>query len=218
MATWVTHFRIAEEFIKRNLPVSKLDFLIGNIGPDCGLINEDGKFNPPKRVTHFMNNHEVQTDLFFQQYNLNNLDFTTTEGSYYLGYYFHLITDEEWIKLTRVKKNEPVHQAILGTPEYNHFVKRDWYWLDFKYLKQNRDHIFWTDFQYIKEFSEYLPFFPAGQTLQQIKNIIQFYCTSTIPEDHEPVYISEAEVDDFVQETVNKIQERFIKKIGRNFS
>lgn len=218
MATWVTHFRIAEELINRSLPVSKIDFLIGNIGPDCGLVNEDGKFTPPKQVTHFMNGREVQAELFFQQYELNNLDITTAKGSYLLGYYCHLITDEEWIKLTQVKKNEQVHQAIIGTPEYNHLVKRDWYWLDFKYLRHNREHIFWTVFQNIQGYSEYLPFFSEGQTFQQIQNITDFYRNTKVPEDHEPVYLKEAEVDDFVQETVNKIQEIFIQKFGRNFS
>ncbi|KRE91144.1 hypothetical protein ASG89_34455 [Paenibacillus sp. Soil766] len=218
MATWVTHFRIAEELIKRGLPVSILDFLVGNIGPDCGLVNEDGKFTPPKQVTHFMEGREVRSELFFQQYELNKLDMTSAQGSYYLGYYLHLITDEEWIKLTQVKKNEQVHQAIIGTPEYNHLVKRDWYWLDFKYLRQNRNHIFWTVFRNIQGYSEYLPFFSAGQTFQQIQNITNFYCNTEVPEDYDPVYMKEAEVDDFVQGTVNKIQEVGIQRIGWNFS
>lgn len=218
MATWVTHFRIAEELIKRCLPVSELDFLVGNIGPDCGLINEDGKFIPPKRVTHFMDGRETQAELFFQQYELNNLDITTAKGSYYLGYYCHLITDVEWIKLIKVKKIEQVHQAIIDNPEYSQIVKRDWYWLDFKYLMEHHNHIFWTVFQNIQHYQEYLPFFPAGQTFQQIQNITYFYCNTKVPKDHEPIYMTEAEVDDFVQETVNKIQEIYTQRLGQNFN
>lgn len=99
-----------------------------------------------------------------------------------------------------------MHQAVIGTPEYNQLVKRDWYWLDFKYLKLNSGDVFWTDFQYIQQYPEYLPFFPEGQTFKQIQNIIQFYCNNEVPIDYEPTYIEEAEVDDFVLETVNKIQ------------
>ncbi|MDQ0092038.1 hypothetical protein J2T12_005482 [Paenibacillus anaericanus] len=163
-----------------------------------------------------MNSREIQSELFFQQFELNILDITTAKGSYYLGYYFHLITDEEWINLTKVKRNEQGHKAIIDTPEYNRLVKRDWYWLDFKYLKQHRDHIFWTDFQNIQDYSEFLPFYPAGQTFQQIQNIIHFYCNTQVPEDHEPIYMKEAEVDDFVQETVDKIQAIFIQRMGQN--
>ncbi|KGE18418.1 hypothetical protein PWYN_28355 [Paenibacillus wynnii] len=217
MATWVTHFRIAEELINRGLNISKVGFLIGNIGPDCGLMNEDGKFSPPKRVTHFMNDREINAEMFYQQFSLNKIDFTSEKGSYYLGYYVHLITDKEWIKLINIKKEEQVHQAIIGTSEYNHLVKRDWYWLDFKYLKEKQDHIFWTDFQYIKGFTEHLPFFAAGQTNQQIKNITQFYCNTLVPEDHVPVYLKEVEVNYFVKETVNKIQIILTQRMGLHF-
>lgn len=57
MATWVTHFRIAEALMKAGVPVSKVDFLVGNIGPDCGIAHEEGSLAPfrhvPKSVTHF---------------------------------------------------------------------------------------------------------------------------------------------------------------------
>lgn len=218
MATWVTHFRIAEELIKRGLPVSELDFLVGNIGPDCGLANEDGKFTPPKRVTHFMDGREIQAELFFQQYKLNNLDITPPKGSYYLGYYVHLMTDVEWIKLTKVKKMEKVHQTIIDTPEYSQMVKRDWYWLDFKYLLEHPNHMFWTVFQNIQHYQEHLPFFPGGQTFQQIQNITYFYCNTNVPKDYEPIYMTESEVDDFVQETANMIQEIYIQRLGQNFN
>lgn len=206
MATWVTHFRIAEELIKRGLPVSKVDFVVGNIGPDCGLADEEGKIAPPKRITHFKDGQGIQPEHFFEQHELQNHDIASSEGSYYLGYYCHLITDVEWVKLTRTKQEEQVHQAVIGTPEYNQLVKRDWYWLDFKYLKLNSGHVFWTDFQYIQQYPEYLPFFPEGQTFKQIQNIIEFYCNNEVPIGYEPTYIKEAEVDDFVLETVNKIQ------------
>ncbi|WNS43899.1 hypothetical protein [Paenibacillus sp. MMS20-IR301] len=207
MATWVTHFRIAEELIKRGLPVSRADFLVGNIGPDCGLADEEGKLNPPKRITHFKDGNGIRPEHFSEQYELNDLDMITNEGSYCLGYYCHLITDVEWVKLTRLKQQEQVHQAMIGTSEYNSLVKRDWYWLDFKYLKLHSDHMFWTDFQYIQHYPEYLPFFPEGQTFKQVRNIVSFYCNTEVPMEYDPVYIKEAEVDRFVEETANKIQD-----------
>ena len=47
LATWVTHFRIAEQLLKKKAPVSTVQFLVGNIGPDCGLIGQDGTPTPP---------------------------------------------------------------------------------------------------------------------------------------------------------------------------
>lgn len=75
MATWVTHFRIAEALISRDLPVSKIDFLVGNIGPDCGLIGEDGKPMPPKEITHFKMNHTVHLlcEIVSQRMNMGGL-------------------------------------------------------------------------------------------------------------------------------------------------
>lgn len=214
MATWITHLRIAEELLTRNLPLSKVDFLVGNIGPDCGLLNDEGKFSPPKRVTHVTNEQGIQPDLFFEQHERDILGSSSLRASYLLGYYCHLITDVEWVKLTLEKKKEQVHQAMVGSPDYNRLVKRDWYWLDFKYLKQNPDHMFWSDFQRIQEYPEYLPFFPEGQTLKQIRNITHMYCNTIVPEHYEPTFIKEVEVDDFVQETVNKIYELLLQKWG----
>lgn len=131
MATWVTHFRIAEQFIKQNLPLPKIDFLVGNIGPDCGLIGADGKPTPPKRITHFVIDGKMSSETFYNQYLHNITDYTTSKASYLLGYYFHLVTVEEWIKLTNKKKKEKVIEDILDSPDYTRLVKQDWYGYDF---------------------------------------------------------------------------------------
>ncbi|RED66159.1 hypothetical protein [Cohnella lupini] len=216
MATWVTHFRIAEEFIKRDLPISKIEFLVGNIGPDCGLIGEDGNPNPPKEITHFKIEGKIDAESFYNQYLIESTRITNSKESYYLGYYFHLVTDEEWIKLTKYKKKEKVFQNILNTPEYTSLVKRDWYGLDFLYLKKNKDSIFWTDFQSIKEFPEYMNFFPFGQTSKQIKNITEFYQNSSISGDHDFIYLTADEMDKFVENTVRVLKEKLIRKMNIN--
>ncbi|TQR45952.1 hypothetical protein C7Y44_09615 [Paenibacillus popilliae] len=207
MATWVTHFRIAEALISRDLPVSRIDFLVGNIGPDCGLIGEDGKPTPPKEITHFMMNRVITAESFYEQYLLDPIDISSPKGSYYLGYYFHLVTDEEWIKLANRKKKKEVFQSILNTPEYTPLVKKDWYGHDFVYLKENKESIFWTEFQHIDEYPEFLSFFPAGQTSQQIRNITEFYHESSIAEDHEFIYLTREDIDGFVNHTVHLLCE-----------
>ena len=100
LATWVTHFRITEELLKTELPVSKIEFLVVNIGPDCGLIGEDGKPTPPKETTHFEIEGKINSDSFYQQYLSDEKESSLSEFSYYLGYYIHLVTDEKWIAFT----------------------------------------------------------------------------------------------------------------------
>ncbi|SES28572.1 hypothetical protein SAMN04487944_1358 [Gracilibacillus ureilyticus] len=202
MATWVTHFRIAEELLKKELPVSTIDFLVGNIGPDCGLIGEDGIPAPPKEITHFYNGGRTNADSFYQKYLSVEKESSTRQFSYYLGYYIHLVTDEEWLKLTENKKKEEVYQKIANTPEYTSLVKKDWYGLDFLYLKEHPDNIFWESFQHITDFPEYLSFFPQGQTMKQIRNITKFYQTHSISEDHKFIYLTSEEADHFVEKTV----------------
>ena len=202
MATWVTHFRITEELLKKDIPVSKVAFLVGNIGPDCGLIGENGKPTPPKEITHFKVEGKISSDSFYHQYLQNENESVTDEFSYYLGYYIHLVTDEEWLKLLERKKKEKAYQEILNTPEYSRLVKRDWYGLDFLYLKNHKDNIFWKEFQYITDFPEYLEIFPHGQTQKQIRNITEFYQSSTISDDHNFIYLTPNEVNEFIENTI----------------
>jgi hypothetical protein len=41
LATWVTHFRIAENLLNYGIELSREEFLVGNIGPDCGLPSKE---------------------------------------------------------------------------------------------------------------------------------------------------------------------------------
>ncbi|MEG9295311.1 zinc dependent phospholipase C family protein [Mangrovibacillus sp. Mu-81] len=213
MATWVTHFRIAEELLKTDIPVSPIEFLVGNIGPDCGLIGEDGVPKPPKEITHFEVEGRISSASFYKQYLNGGKESQTREFSYYLGYYIHLVTDEGWLKLLVRKKKEKLYQDILNSPDYAGIVKKDWYGLDFLYLKHHKDNIFWTEFQHITDFPEYLSFFKKGQTFEQIRNITEFYQTSSIPEDHEFIYLTAAEVDDFVERTLQEVKEQLNEKL-----
>ena len=54
MATWGSHFRIAENILKTYTNLNRQLFAIGNIAPDCGLPNDDwSAFTPPKELSHF---------------------------------------------------------------------------------------------------------------------------------------------------------------------
>ena len=206
MATWVTHFRIAERILETDSSFDRLSFLVGNIGPDCGLVGADGRPEPPKTITHFKTENGISSDLFKKTYLTDPERYTSAEWSYLVGYYFHLITDEYWVRLTRAKKEEPIVKAIVGTPDYTRLVKTDWYGIDFEYLAKHPNHIFWTDFRHITSFADVLPFFPQGQTKKQIQNITSFYETHPFDPQHTYMYMSPEEVDDFIEEVLCGLQ------------
>lgn len=105
MATWMVHFRIAENLLKSGLEVSGKEFLVGNIGPDCGLPDKENKmFIPPKQITHFKVENKTTPSLFAEQYlHYTEQEFSVPQSSFYLGYYVHLLTDVEWSKLHQIK-------------------------------------------------------------------------------------------------------------------
>ncbi|MGM7702800.1 zinc dependent phospholipase C family protein [Pseudalkalibacillus sp. Hm43] len=211
MATWMAHFRIAENLLKRGLRVPEKEFVVGNIGPDCGLPDEDtGEFYPSPEVTHFKVDKKITPNLFLEQYlNKDQLEFTTAQLSFYLGYYVHLVTDVEWSALHQEKKKEPVYRDILGTPEYTRKIKSDWYGGDFVYLNENRDNIFTNAFQHIESFPDYLDLFPEHQITKQIKRITEFYLSDVgnfaLDPTYEFKYLTPEEVSRFVEETSEKL-------------
>ncbi|WP_058303121.1 zinc dependent phospholipase C family protein [Gorillibacterium timonense] len=215
MATWITHMRIAERLMDEGLSVSDKEFIVGNIGPDCGLPGEDGAYYPPRTVTHFKLNGETNPDLFYEQYTapyLTSMDHK--ELSFHLGYYAHLVTDLEWKTFIQHKKTDEVHQAILDHPDFWRFLKQDWYGVDFNYLQNHADAKFWTVFQNIHEFPDYLDIFPQGQILEQIKRITAFYQESSLPDGYIFTYLAPSEMDEFVGATVSKLTMLLNARIG----
>ncbi len=56
MATWMTHFRIADFYIDEltKYGIDIPNFIFANIAPDCGILNEDRlTYTPSKEISHF---------------------------------------------------------------------------------------------------------------------------------------------------------------------
>lgn len=117
MATWVTHFRIAEKLINLGLDVCPEEFLVGNIGPDCGLANEEGIFYPPKEITHFEVDGKINADLFYLQYILNKeRDLSKEQLSFKLGLLFSF-TDRFGVEqFLQTKKEGTCPSRHFGNP------------------------------------------------------------------------------------------------------
>ena len=203
MATWIAHMRIAEYFMKRYDKLNNIDFLVGNIAPDCGVPNEDwSKFTPDKKITHWqLDGKNSDTEDFKEKYvKKENAGF-----NFYLGYYFHLLTDNAWKESFRASIEKIIQGKISGWE-----LKKDWYGQDHVYLQNNPDSIFFTMFSKIEEYpNKFLDFFPQDAFSKQIKYITNFYLNSEEDAEREFPYLSKSEMDSFVDNTIIDIEKTY---------
>lgn len=201
MATWITHLRIAENFIKEGLVPDNYitEFIEGSVAPDCGYGQKDSfsGFNPPPSVTHFSpDGTKVFCDYkgFYDAY-LNN---RTRDAAYYfyLGYYIHLICDALWstvIFLPATLKYKTKSDEFVNT------LKKDWYDIDFKYLKENPDFTPYKVLCGVDTIPQYLPYYDENQLTVQIKCIADYYKDSTEhATDRVYTYLTPDEITEFV--------------------
>lgn len=205
MATWIAHMRIAEHFMKKNESLNNVEFLVGNIGPDCGVPNDDwSRFTPDTKTTHWQTGDKSTIDAeAFKRAYLRKKD---VKYPFYLGYYFHLLTDIEWMKLYEQKQQEPLYAEGLKADEnFIWTIKKDWYGQDRVYLQEHRESIFFTKFSTINEFQNiYLDFYPENAFIRQIKYITEYYLQGIEKENpnREFPFLSKAEMDTFVDDTI----------------
>ena len=61
MAEWVSHLIVADKVLEKFPQLSRHEFCVGNIAPDCNIPNEDWtEFTPPRAVTHWMQDNRKQ--------------------------------------------------------------------------------------------------------------------------------------------------------------
>ena len=211
MATWIAHMRVAEHFMNAYPELNSEAFLVGNIGPDCGVPNEDwSSFTPDKNVTHWLLDGEnIHSEDFKQKYIDNAI-----LQPFYLGYYFHLITDIGWSGLYNRKKQEPLCAA--GLAENKNFIwaiKKDWYGQDHVYLMEHPECVFYTVFAKIDSFeNKYFDFYPPEAFTRQIKHITQFYLNAKEDAARDFIYLSKGEMNDFVSETIQTLEKIYKPK------
>ncbi len=207
MATWIAHLRIAENILKNMDDLDSIAFILGNVGPDSGVPNEDwSSFNPPKKITHWINEeNNIDAERFFDRYLKNNL-MEYSKYSYVLGYYIHLLTDIEWSKFfNKKKKNALYNKKLKEDASFIWTIKKDWYGLDFLYLEKNPNFIFHTIFKNIDEVPDYIDYFPKGALMKQVKYITEYYLGDNEETKENFIYLNEEEMDKFIDDTSKKI-------------
>jgi hypothetical protein len=211
MATWIAHLRVAEKLLNKGYNFDPEAFVVGNIGPDSGVPNEDwSNFDPPKKITHWEGEgKKINVQGFWDKYLSNeNIEESDEVFSFKIGYFVHLLTDIEWSKLFDKKKKEALYKEGLEKDKnFIWVIKKDWYGLDYLYLKKNPMSIFNTLFRNITSVPDYLDYFPKGAFEKQVKYITEFYLGENNETKDNFIYLNEEEMDDFIENATSVIDE-----------
>lgn len=219
MASWMVHLRIADKFLDKIENLEEDAFILGNLAPDSGVPNEDWTaFIPPSDITHFKSKMggktKIDVERFLEEYFTEELRnrYSNREYSFFLGYYFHLLTDIAWGKMVKAGGMTRENAEKEGIP-YEEFVnknKDDWYDLDFLYLEEHPDfrtfHLYETMADVNNGFME---IFPENAFENRREYICGFYRSKEHGDLHRDYrYLTKERVEQFVGETVEMIRQR----------
>lgn len=217
MASWMIHLRVAQGIYEKLNLVHKSEFVMGNIAPDSGVPTADGTgFVPDAAVSHFRIVDEngikdVHDDWFVAQYfsKEKREHYNEKEYAFYFGYLTHLLTDKFWAsKIVYGAKEKLSDLFEQDNVTFWKNVKRDWYDLDFLYLKKHPEFEAFRIYDGINEFKNtYLDFFAEDAFEQRKKFIVEFYRKGVETMEERETYISPEELDEFVERAVDGIIE-----------
>ena len=218
MASWMVHLRVADKLLSVFPMLNPTEFVVGNIAPDSGLPNGDGTYTPDKDQSHFRTDHNSEhpypdPTLFISQYMTPAQwkTYTPCERSFYLGYYAHLLTDVAWLSnifqpcMEQHKdesENDP-HGFINGP------LKRDWYDLDYLYLRDHPDFRAWEIYKAAVDFENtYIDAFAPHAFADRREFIVWFYSQEKDNLDRLYPYLTKERAEQFAEETAADIAEK----------
>lgn len=217
MASWMVHLRLADNLLDLINDLDAELFGIGNVAPDSGMPDEAWQsFTPPPEVSHFHASREAafpSQDLkFYRRY----LSETEPEDdphrfSFLLGYFFHLLTDNLWA----VKIDQPTRVRYAyefeRDAEFIWEVKRDWYGLDFRYVRSHPEAFFWRVFVDSHYKVDYLNFMPVKAVQERVAYIKDFYqrddekTEALLERPFE--FLTQDKMDTFIEKTTERLQQ-----------
>ena len=215
MATWMVHLRIADRLIDYICGLSRTEFVVGNIAPDSGIPNEDWSvFSPSADISHFKTTDtdgfkNIHLNEYVDKYYSVELrkQYDTRQKSFYLGYLTHLLADKMWAdSIVRPSKDRFIELFKKNKEEWIWTLKKDWYDLDFLYIKSNPNFRAFSIYNNAIGFdNKYLSFFTKDAFDIRRNYITGFYNEKRDNLEREYPYLAEEEMDFFVDESAEKI-------------
>ena len=217
MASWMVHLRIADKLLNEISNLSATEFVVGNIAPDSGVPNEDWSvFTPSGDVSHFKTTDaDGFKDIHLNEYveRFFTLEqrgkYNNKQKSFYLGYLTHLLTDIMWGNLiVRPSKDKFKYLFDKDRTEWIWTLKKDWYDLDFLYIKKNPEFRAFSIYINAVGFNnDYMDFFIKDAFENRRQYITGFYSDGRENLEREYTYLKEEDMDRFVEESSEKISQ-----------
>lgn len=210
MASWMIHFRVADGIMDSIKNVDKEKFIVGNIGPDCGELCDDGKsYKPLKYITHWQNpgnkKESLENDFFLKYISGGEM---SSDKSFYIGYYSHLLTDILWKKKIYNPTKEKYLNKYNNETELNHRIKADWGDIDQLFFRNNPDFRTLKLFQKITSFpNRYFNYYSDTAFESKIVEISTCYNNINLSNnlDREYTFLNKEQADDFVIKAIEEI-------------
>ena len=217
MATWIVHLRVADKLMNEISNLSPKEFVVGNIAPDSGIPNEDWSvFTPSGDVSHFKTtDSDGLKDIHLNEYvekfftKEQRKKYNSKQKSFYLGYLTHLLTDIMWVnEIVRPCKCKYKSLNNKDKTKWIWTMKKDWYDLDFLYIKKNPNFRAYLIYKNTVGFhNDYINFFSENSFDNRREYIIGFYSSERDDLEREYIYLNENEMDKFVEESTEKISQ-----------
>lgn len=192
MSYWVTHLMVADRVMDAVPQLSRHEYCVGNIAPDCNVENEDWSgFTPPREMTHWMGTgrkNAADCQRFVEEYLLPRNPQTIQEASFLWGYYTHLVTDAEFQRTIRDEKRiqaawkriKAIPELAIageGMPETWDSVKqllprseryKEISTIEREYLDEHPTSGFLTEIVNLTSFPDWLAFLPKGAIVRKV--------------------------------------------------
>jgi hypothetical protein len=204
--------RIAEKLLDKIPGLDADQFAIGNVAPDSGVPDKKWEnFDPPLEISHYkVKNpdgpwHRLD-DVRFVREQMEGAVTIEDDPAYFsflFGYFCHLVTDNMWSERIARPTHERYEEDFKADPDFIWEVKKDWYGLDFAYVRSHPDCLFWQVFLEAEYPVQYLSFFPPEAIPDKLEYIKDFYqrTDEKIETDlrlENNIYLNEAEMALFV--------------------
>jgi hypothetical protein len=180
MASWISHLRIAELIQKQMQFPSYKYFLIGNVAPDSGVLNEDRtSYTPSGEVSHFRSKESAKWNSVDLRYYRTYIQPALNSGSlsdelcFHFGYYTHLLVDRLFAYFIFSPIKEKYKESFEQDRIFGWEVRKNFHGLDVEYLQNHPDWMTWHTFLESYYNLDCLEFYPAKnirKKLEEIKN------------------------------------------------
>ncbi len=191
---------------------------MGNIAPDSGIPKADGTgYLPDAELSHFRTIDQngikdVHEDWFIERFFTEAQREHYDAGSYafYFGYLTHLLTDKLWaIEIGYGAKNRFPDLFDRDQQAFWKKIKRDWYDMDFLYLKKVPDFEAFQIYESMDVFPNiYVDFFSENAFESRRQFITGFYRDGVNRVKDRGTYLSMEELDTFVASAIERILEQ----------